>query len=326
MPGQSHPDKDNNGAGRMAFIRSFRTLTLALCAASFLVAPASAQQRFQISDLVQRIERLESEVTRLRVSPGNGGGDVARLDQIEQELRRLTGIIERLDFETRRAASASNKRLDGFEGRLEAVENARAAPAPSPGPVASVQSGFPLPPQALPPQNLPPISNGGTASPFQPQATFQPLPAQPQPIQPGQQAFAPQPVAPSFQNAGALYDEGVRLLNVGQFDQAGAQFEDLIATYPQDPKAGQAQFWLGDMHFKLGRYEQAASAFLESFRNWPEGPKAPDSLLKLGMTLANIGKTEEACLSFRQVPARYPGASPSLLRRADIESQRYQCG
>ena len=305
---------------RMTSFSGFRSILLVLAAVTAFAVPASAQQRFQISDLVQRIERLESEVTRLRVSPGNGGGgDVVRLDQIEQELRRLTGIIERLDFETRRTAAASNKRLDEFEGRLDAVENARSAPAaaPAPGPVAGVQSGFPLPPQTLPP--------GGPFAPepqFQPQATFQP---QPEPSQP--QTFAPQqPAAPSFQNAGALYDEGVRLLNVGQFDQAGAQFESLIETYPQDPKAGQAQFWLGDMHFKLGRYEQAASAFLDSFRNWPEGPKAPDSLLKLGMTLANIGKTEEACLSFRQVPARYPGASPSLLRRADIESQRYQCG
>jgi len=74
-----------------------------------------------------------------------------------------------------------------------------------------------------------------------------------------------------------LYDEGIRLLNVGSFDRAGAQFEDLIATYPEDPKAGQAQFWLGDMHFKLGRFEQAATAFLDSFRKWPAGPKAPDS-------------------------------------------------
>jgi len=162
-----------------------------------------------------------------------------------------------------------------------------------------------------------------TAAAYQPQATFQP---QTDPFQPQQQqAFAPSAPQASLQSADALYDEGIRLLNIGSFDQAGARFEDLIATYPQDQKAGQAQFWLGDMHFKLGRYEQAASAFLDSFRNWPEGAKAPDSLLKLGMTLANIGKTEEACLSFKQVPARYPGASPSLLRRADIESQRYRC-
>ncbi len=316
----------------MIILRSIRNISLVLFAIAALAVPAEAQQRIQIGDLLQRIDRLETEVTRLRVSSG-GGGDVVRLDQIEQELRRLTGIIERLDFDSRKADSASNKRLDSFESRLSALEEAGAATVSRP-PLATDNSFASTAPPQGPIQGpvqgpeitsfAPPIE---TTPQFQPQATFnppsdgfQPQTFEPQPVQPAQ------PAPQAFQNADLLYDEGVRLLNIGSFDQAGAQFEDLIASHPQDPKAGQAQFWLGDMHFKLGRYEQAASAFLDSFRNWPDGQKAPDSLLKLGMTLANIGKTEEACLSFKQVPARYPGASPALLRRADIESQRFRCG
>ncbi len=311
---------------QMIILRSIRNISLVLFAIAALAVPAEAQQRIQIGDLLQRIDRLETEVTRLRVSSG-GGGDVVRLDQIEQELRRLTGIIERLEFDSRKANSASSKRLDSFESRLSALEEGGAGPVSrSPletesRPPLTANSNFV---NVAPPQGpeittfAPPIE---TTPQFQPQATFNP----PQDVFQAQR-FEPQPAPQAFQNADVLYDEGIRLLNIGSFDQAGAQFEDLIASHPQDPKAGQAQFWLGDMHFKLGRYEQAASAFLDSFRNWPDGQKAPDSLLKLGMTLANIGKTEEACLSFKQVPARYPGAPPALLRRADIESQRFRCG
>ncbi len=290
-------------------------------------APAFAQQRIQISDLIQRIDRLETEVVRLRVSQGSGGGDVARLDLFEQELRRLTGLIERFEFESRRAETERAKRLDVMEARLEALERSNTVVSVSPpaAPSFAAEQNFSHEqiPQAAVDPFVTEFSPGVQQTEiYQPETTT----LQPQTETVFQQPFQPQPEPTNFQSPDVLYDEGIRLLNVGSFDRAGAQFEDLIATYPEDPKAGQAQFWLGDMHFKLGRFEQAATAFLDSFRKWPAGPKAPDSLLKLGMTLANIGKTEEACLSFKQVPARYPGASSTLLRRADIESQRHRCG
>jgi len=95
-------------------------------------APAFAQQRIQISDLIQRIDRLETEVVRLRVSQGSGGGDVARLDLFEQELRRLTGLIERFEFESRRAETERAKRLDVMEARLEALERSNTVVSVSP--------------------------------------------------------------------------------------------------------------------------------------------------------------------------------------------------
>ena len=245
----------------------------------------------------------------MRVAPGPGGGDVARLDLIEQELRRLTGIVERIEYDARQASGASEKRLDALEQRLSSLENA-------PPPAAPRQTQPPATPFAL--AEPAPIGPPPPAPSFQPQSSLSPTP-------PAPPRYTPQAGA-TLQSANALYDEGVRLLKLGSFDQAGAQFEDLVATYPEDPKAGEAQFWLGDMHGRLGRHEQAAAAFLDSFRRWPNGPKAPDSLLKLGMTLATIGQTQEACLSFREVAARYPGANASLLRRADIEAQRHSCG
>lgn len=293
----------------MKILRILRTFALAATALAVLsTIPAQAQQRIQISDLLQRLSQVESEVARLRVASGSGGGgDLQRLDLIEQELRRLTGIVERLEYEARQSGSASEKRLETLEKRLAVLEDRppAAAPAPAPGPVISSPQG-------------PATSFPGPAEPGLPQYSGAPLETAP----PAEGVFRG---AEPVQSASALYDEGLRLLNLGSYDEAGAQFEDLVATYPADPKAGQAQYWLGDMHFKLGRLEQAAAAFLDSFRRWPNGPRAPDSLLKLGMTLATIGKTDEACLSFQQVGARYPGADPALLRRADIEAQRFRC-
>ena len=284
-----------------------RLLTLALLL-GLAATPALAQQRITVGEMLARIDRLEREVSRLRV----GGAGVpaaeatARLDQIEAELRRLTGLVERLQFELR-SAKGGDDGLAALEARVEALEN-RPAAAPRP-PVADTFAAAPLSPAPLPgPQERDEgfVGDGG--------------------------AFAPPPPPPppgpdvSGRSASELYADGIGLLNRGSFEEAGARFEGLVATYPNDALAGQAQYWLGTMHLRLGRLDEAAAAFLSAFRGWPEGPKAPDSLLSLGQTLAELGKRDEACLSFSQVPVRYPGASPTILRRAEIETQRNGCG
>jgi len=54
----------------MITLRSFRVFYLALFAAITLALPVQAQQRVQVGSLIERLDRLETEVTRLRVSPG----------------------------------------------------------------------------------------------------------------------------------------------------------------------------------------------------------------------------------------------------------------
>lgn len=305
---------------------AFRRISLvAVLVAVAFSAPAVAQQRIQIGEMVQRIDRLEAEVARLRVSPTTGS-DVARLDQIESELRRLTGMIERLDFENRKLKETTDKRVAEFEARLKALEG-------TPTSTKSVSTAPPTPTYGSDPMPYTPLANPVPARQYAESTTpEQPIGQQAALSAPAVESYGVTAAAPAYVQPSAgqgpeqLYQEGLRLLNRGSFDEAGAQFEELIAAHPQDERSGHAQYWLGDMHFKLGRFEQAATAFLNSFRNWPEGAKAPDSLLKLGMTLATIGKREEACLSLSQVPIRYPSASPSLLRRANIEGQRAGCG
>lgn len=336
------------------------------------VPSATAQQqgvqRIPVSSILGRLDRLESEIVILRQNPrGANDGTASRLDQLEAELRRLTGVVERLEYDAARQAELSQKRILDLETRLQALESQRptpfvAQPAPPPaavGPLATSPSTAPPPaPFAQgfqPPQ--PTIKLGGEpavafGAPRQvdtpPDLAALPFPAIPVPnqSQPGTAialagaSIAPPIPVPPISNTSpapgqatlaptgpqAQYDEALRMLNLGEFDAAGAALEGLVAQYPQDGVSGSAHYWLGDMHLRLGRYNEAAKAFLESFRGWPDGPKAPDSLLKLGMTLSGLGQREEACLTFTEFPGRYPDASPTLLRRAQIEAERTQCG
>lgn len=357
----------------MAF--SFRAPSLALLAllstsaalmpVHGVMAQQQGVQRIPVSSILGRLDRLESEIVLLRQRPEGRTGEVmTRIDQLEAELRRLTGLVERLEYDAARRAETSEKRILDLSTRLEALESQRptpfaaqvapVAPAPTPFPVPMVQPPAPfVQAPAQPSVNLgggPAVAFGAPrqvdTSPDLAALPFPTIPVQPAPsVQQNQTTFATNPsiapavpmpapeervatnpVALSASDPQAQYEEALRLLNLGQFDAAGGALESLVVQYPQHPVSGSAQYWLGDMHLRVGRYNEAAKAFLDSFKGWPDGPKAPDSLLKLGMTLAGLGQRDEACLTFTEFPTRYPNASPSLLRRAQIEAERTQCG
>ena len=343
----------------MAVSIRMTVLAIAALAASLTVQPASAQQgvqRIPVSSILARLDRLETDLTLMRQAPGGIGDEMAtRIDQLETELRRLTGIIERLEYDLTQQAEISEKRALDLETRLQALESQRPAPlaarpAPPPGPLATAPAL--APPPAPFAQDRPTVKLGGEpavafGTPRQidvpPDLGALPFPAVPPATTgslgqgvavagagvtaPAAAALPPVPAPPPPPgDPQAQYDEALRMLNLGEFESAGAALETLVTRHPEHAVSGSAKYWLGDMHLRLGRYNEAAKAFLESFRGWPEGPKAPDSLLKLGMTLAGLGQREEACLTFTEFPGRYPNASPTLLRRAQIEAERTQCG
>jgi len=346
-------------------VHSIRAFALALTALAVSMVvlpagPADAQQqsvqRIPVSSILGRLDRLESEISILRRNPAGANDEASmRIDQLESELRRLTGIVERLEYDIARQSEVSDKRMLDLETRLQAVEAQRPSPfaaQPAPpvdqiGPLATSPSIAPPPsPFGLGPSQPGVKLDGGPAVAFGAPRQIDTSPdlgalpfavTPPQPQRNAGLAVAPPPAAPALAPVQTLpvqpptgpqaqYDEALRLLNLGEFDTAGAALERLVSQYPQDPVSGSAHYWLGDMHLRLGRYNEAAKAFLDSFKGWPDGAKAPDSLLKLGMTLSGLGQREEACLTFTEFPGRYPSASESLLRRAQIEADRAQCG
>ncbi len=356
----------------MAF--SVRVSTLAFTAffASHILLPVqtvSAQQsvqRIPVSSILGRLDRLESEVVSLRQSPASGTDEVSsRINQLESELRRLTGIVERLEYDIAQQSEISQKRALDLDTRLQALESQRPSPfaaqaavAPQSdtvGPLANVPptpfapSFVPVPPPVQPTVKLggePAIAFGTPRQVDTPPdlraLPFPPAPAPQETLPEASVSVAGASTTPALQtapepiisNSAVLssadpqtqYDEALRMLNLGEFEAAGAALEALVSQHPQHEVSGNAQYWLGDMHLRLGRHSEAARAFLDSFKGWPQGTKAPDSLLKLGMTFAGLGQQKEACLTFTEFPKRYPNASPTLLRRAQIEAERTQCG
>lgn len=130
---------------------------------------------------------------------------------------------------------------------------------------------------------------------------------------------------PENGDARSLYDEGYVQLMQSDYPAAEAAFRELLNRYPNDPLAGDAQYWLGETYYTRGRYKDAAGAFLKGYKTYGSSRKALDSLLKLGMALAQLGQTDEACSTFKELDRKFPLAPGHLYDTARSESRKLGC-
>ena len=297
-------------------------ILLFVCCLLLLSLPASAQN--DTRGLVDRLDRLERDLNSLqaqiyrgqggRSSASSAGGDGAvaggayamlddRINKLEDQLRDLTGQIEKTQF----AINQLSAKLDRDQGdtdfrlkQLEEKQTATTVPAPVPAPEAGkpAESAQGLAPPAgfltHPGEKAAPPAGGAP----------QPLPAKP---------------------AAEQYDNAFGLLKNSDYDAATKAFQAFLAQHPADPLAGNAAFWLGQIAYAQGHYEQAAVIFLDAYQKYPKSAKAAESLLKVGMSMGSLNKKKEACAALRRFQTEYPDASDSLKRQAAAERQKQGC-
>lgn len=307
-------------------------LAVVAVALTVLAAPSVLAQDTRA--MTDRLQRLETEVRTLQqqVFQGRapaagapatfGEGGIAlngRVQQIEDDIRRLTGQIEELNFQMGRINARLERMTSDIEFRLEELEKrgtgapaAAARPGQAGVPPAS-QAQAAAPPQ---PQQLRPPGQGQASAPLTP-------PAAQQGQRPGQ---APAATASLPQGTPQdQYEFAFDLLTRAQYPQAEAALRQFVTTHPQHQLAGNAQYWLGETFYVRNQFEEAARQFLVGYQRYPQNSKAPDNLLKLGMSLAALNRRDDACAALGRFQSEYPTALATLRRRANDERQRLGC-
>lgn len=123
----------------------------------------------------------------------------------------------------------------------------------------------------------------------------------------------------------ADYDRAYSYAVNGEYKAAEEGFRAFIETYPDDRRAANAQYWLGESLLAQRNYREAADAFLKTYTDHPGSEKSPDSLLKLGLALNGLGENGAACATFSELLNKYPNAAPAVLDQARDEQRRGQC-
>ena len=226
-----------------------------------------------------------------------------RFQQLEKEVRRLTGQVEEQNFKIQQLQEELARQTGDLQVRMDdlaAGNSAGTAPMMSqdnPPSDYTAQGDY-----AAPPAQAPVDGQLGTLN---------------QSTETGQISGG--------NSEASEYEQAYAYVKSRDFDAAERAFEAFIAKYPSSSYITNAKYWYGETFYVRGNYDKAARIFAESYQANPKGSKAAGNLLKLGMSLAGLGKTEDACVAFKQLQKDYASSAVPILKRADTEMKRIGC-
>jgi tol-pal system protein YbgF len=320
-----------------------------------MALPAAAQQDRTTAERLDRIERdmnmLQRQVYRGAPTSVPGSGDPAtaanveiRMERIEAQMRDLTGRVEEVHNgldQLRQRVEQINSDIDVRLGGSGAAASAappgrpsqRSPPPPGdPGRVAGAGSPPPGGPTGLMPPGtvVPAPGGGGNPNSGGLNAIFNTL------TPPGERGAPPPAAAPPSDAAAAegdrpsgspthQFNHAFGLVKQADYPGAETALKAFIRDHPNDPLAGNAQYWLGETYYARNKYPEAAAAFAEGYKRYPKGPKAADGLLKLAMALAHADQKKSACVVLTQLDQAFPHPSGAIRDRAAAEKKRVGC-
>ena len=287
---------------------------------------------------------------------------LVRVQQLEDQVRTLTGQIEGLQFQLTQMQELIQKQNDDNEFRFQQLEGGKGGAGKKSD--AATQTGgdapavaLPQPPEGTQTTDKPPMIAAPT------DAASAPADAASAPADAGDmdsdglgQSADPlvgtngtdgntstlgtlpdngesRPLNLSLDSSQALadgdavaqYKAGYDAIVRGDYAFAEDQFRQFIALYPKDPQAADATNWLGEALLQRQAYDDAADVLLTGYQTYPQSPRAPDLLMKLGIALAGAGESDTACRTFAEVGKRYPKQPAAFNSRLAQEKQKAKC-
>lgn len=315
------------GTNRLARSASLTALLLVLAGPAMPVAAQDNAAEARIRSMEAQIRALQRKVfpgdgkvfgpeivtptaaaTGTPAPSGTGpvGDLAARLDSVEAQLKRLTGLAE----ENSNKLAQLETRLNGA-GPAPAATTASATPGPAPAPSPTPS---PTPTAATPDSNLA-VMSGGASAP-RPAATPSPRPTPAASGPSAQRLAAVRAIAkPQTQDPGDdEYSYGYRLWEAKFHPEAQQQLKLMIDRYPRHPRVTYARNLLGRAFLDDGKARDAASWFLQNYNANKTGERASDSLLYLAESMRQLRDTNRSCIALAEFAANFPRETAGRLK------------
>jgi tol-pal system protein YbgF len=222
--------------------------------------------------------------------------------------RRNAALVERLDA-LAASLTALTARVEELTARLETLSRQARTSAPPPASTARPATPIPAPPGPPP------------AGPTPPGVSPTPAPgtAWPAPARPTTGALQPRDI----------YQAAYLDFSKGSYSLAIAGFREFVRRYPDQPLAGNAQYWIGEAYLSLARgytnqgqadrateaLEQAVQEFNRVLANYPRGEKAPAALYKEALALLDLDRPALAQQRLQYLVENFPQAEETPLAR-----------
>jgi TolA-binding protein len=292
-----------------------RALPLLLLALLALAPPRPAAAQMDSREAIalqNQILQLRQEVELLRRGGGaapvgpppaaagrGGGGELVgalldRVASLEEEVRRMRGRIDELDFRNRQLGQSVEKLQGDLDFRLQQLEGQGGGGRPAAAAAPPRPAAAPPPAAAnVPPIAAPPAAGGGGGA---------------APPRPPERAIA----------------EGQAALGRRDFAAAEAAAREALAARGS-PRAVDAQLLLADALSGRRDFAGAALAYNEAFTRGRTGPRAPEALVGLANAFTGLGNRRDACDTLADLRSNFPNLRPPLAERAAEARQRASC-
>ena len=280
----------------------------------FAAMPASAQST------KDRVRTLEAQVSELEAAAAGLIASTQRMDRLEEEVRTLTGRVEELTYKLERA----NAQIDSMSALLAGEGAAGGGFTDTDafgtyGDTGRAATGGP-------------VDLTGTAGDFGDAAGSDLAGSDAGGDGFGDGARQAAPQGPSGVSGvslpfdpNAAFEYADAFLLSSDYARAAEAFSLFVETFPDHPRAADAQLRIGEIALATGDNPAAADAFIKHIQAYPNDPRAAEAYVKLGSAFSRMGETGEACKVLGAMRGKFPTVSTELAARAERERTRAAC-
>ena len=117
-----------------------------------------------------------------------------------------------------------------------------------------------------------------------------------------------------------LYDRVMEEFRHKDYNAALAGFRFFLELHGQSALSANAQYWMGECHYRLGHFKDALGAFYNVISYYPSSQKLAASTLKIGQIYSRQGDREKAQMMYERVTDQYPDSAEAEVARKALEA------
>lgn len=234
----------------------------------------------QLSRVEQRINIIERKLFN-SASQSNKMAMMAdfeaRLQQVEDEGRKLYGGVEELSHAVSELADKFQRVAEDLSMRLDDLEKAITQGAINPA----------VPGATTAKSSVSSKESKATGSTRAPVAKVN----------------IPKDLSPEMH-----YKRAYEKVSVAAYPEAVAWFKEFLARHPEHKYADNAYYWLGEVYLVQDDPKNAVIAFSTGIKKYPNGGKAAANLLKMGVAFKRMKQVKHAQSSWNKLVKDFPTA------------------
>jgi tol-pal system protein YbgF len=269
---------------------------VALTAVALFALPHAFAVSKEMVQLQTQVQQLQDMVQHLQTSNDERMGVIVNLvqqntDNVNRMMAAMNALQTTLKTEGEQRGSSNTQLSSQIQALNDSIDELKTRVANLTTQVQSLQGQM---------QNVNGMPGQPGAGAPPPQGAMQGNPG------PGGQAMAPAMQAPQAPPVDQLYQSALRDYNSAKYTVAISEFGDVIRYYPQDPLAGNAHYYLGEINYRQGRYADAVKNYDAVLEQYSGNAKAPASELRKGESLVAMGQKDAGVRELRTLVQRYP--------------------